>query len=242
MVAIRAWGSGGDPAAAAASAVLSALPVLVALAVLAVVGVTAVTRWPDTGAGAARYVTVFALVVTALLPFLVLGGGVQQPATGSSATATPSGLLPTLAVVASVVAVGLLTALLWPYLVTPHPFKHGRRTQGVRTAASSTRIIARRRPLLPMVTAGFLAASCCLLVFTAGYRESLRQSGDDQAAFRVPLDVAVSPSARIASPVEALDGNRLREIAPGTVVRPVVTSAVTAFGGTPGRSSYRSPA
>ena len=101
------------------------------------------------------------------------------------------------------------------------------------TAASSTRIIARRRPLLPMVTAGFLAASCCLLVFTAGYRESLRQSGEDQAAFRVPLDVSVAASARIATPLEALDGNRLREVAPGTVVRPVVTSAVTAFGGTP---------
>ncbi len=96
----------------------------------------------------------------------------------------PAGSLPTLAVVASVVAVGLLTALVWPYLVTI-----GRRRREILTAASSTRIIARRRPLLPMVTAGFLAASCCLLVFTAGYRESLRQSGEDQAAYRVPLDV-----------------------------------------------------
>ena len=117
-------------------------------------------------------------------------------------------------------AVGLLTALVWPHLVTI-----GRRAPRILTAASSTRIIARRRPLLPMVTAGFLAASCCLLVFTAGYRESLRQSGEDQAAYRVPLDVSVAASARIAAPLEALDGNRLREVAPGTVVRPVVTSA-----------------
>ena len=202
---------------------MSAVPVLVALAVLAVVGVTAVARWPATGAEAARYVTVFALVASALLPFLVLTGEVGRPpssSAGSSGRASPTGTLPTLAVVASVVAVGLLTALVWPYLVTI-----GRRAPRILTAASSTRIIARRRPLLPMVTAGFLAASCCLLVFTAGYRESLRQSGEDQAAYRVPLDVSVAASARIAAPLEALDGDRLREVAPGTVVRPVVTSA-----------------
>ena len=77
VVALRASGSGtGAGSAAAASAVMSAVPVLVALAVLAVVGVTAVARWPATGAGAARYVTVFALVASALLPFLVLSGEV----------------------------------------------------------------------------------------------------------------------------------------------------------------------
>ena len=235
LVALRASGAGtGAGLAAATSAVVSAVPVLVALAVLAVVGVTAVTRWPATGAGAARYVTVFALVASALLPFLVLSGEVGGPSSSSASSAgpvagaSPTGSLPTLAVVASVVAVGLLTALVWPYLVTI-----GRRAPRVLTAASSTRIIARRRPLLPMVTAGFLAASCCLLVFTAGYRESLRQSGEDQAAYRVPLDVSVAASARIAAPLEALDGDRLREVAPGTVVRPVVTSPVTAFGGTP---------
>lgn len=217
LVALRASGSDAGWAAAL-SAVGSVGPVLVALAVLAVVGVTAVTRWPATGAEAARYVTVFALVASALLPFLVLSGQVGAA----------SGLLPTLAVVASVVAVGLLAALVWPYLVTL-----GRRVPRILTAVSSTRVIAWRRPLLPMVTAGFLAASCCLLVFTAGYRESLHQSGEDQAAYRVPLDVSLAPSARTAAPLEALDSDRLREVAPGTVVRPVVTSPVTAFGGTP---------
>ena len=235
FVGLRASGSGaGAELAAASSAVVSAVPVLVALAVLAVVGVTAVTRWPATGAEAARYVTVFVLVASALLPFLVLSGQVDGPPgssagpAGSVASGSPTGSLPTLAVVASVVAVGLLTALVWPHLVTI-----GRRAPRVLTAMSSTRTIARRRPLLPMVTAGFLAASCCLLVFTAGYRESLRQSGEDQAAYRVPLDVSVAASARIAAPLEALDGDHLREVAPGTVVRPVVTSTVTAFGGTP---------
>ena len=236
VVAFRAMGSGmwAGPAAAG-SAVVSALPVLVALAVLAVVGVTAVTRWPDTGAGAARYLAVFALVTSALIPFLVLSGDVGGPSAGSTPATSPPGPLPTLAVVASVVAVGLSTALLWPHLVTIGPRAQrtiGRRMPRILTAASSTRMIARRRPLLPMVTAGFLAASCCLLVFTAGYRESLRQSGEDQAAFRVPLDVSVAASARIATPLEALDGNRLREVAPGTMVRPVVTSPVTTFGGT----------
>ena len=232
MVALRASTSGtGVGPAAALAAVTSAGPVLLALAVLAVAGVTAVARWPDTGAQAARYVTVFALVASTLLPFLVLSGEVGVPpssATRAAAGASPTGTLPILAIIASVVAVGLLTALVWPRVITI-----GRRAPRILTALSSTRIIAERRPLLPMVTAGFLAASCCLLVFTAGYRESLRQSGEDQAAYRVPLDVSVAPSARTAVPLEALDGDHLREVAPGTVVRPIVTSAVTAFGGTP---------
>jgi hypothetical protein len=225
VVALHASESGTRAGwVAATSAVGLAAPVLIALAVLAVAGVTAVTRWPATEASAARYVTGFALVASMLLPFLVLTGEVGEP--GSSASAT--GSLPTLAIVASVVAVGLLTALVWPYLVMI-----GRRAPRVPTAVSSTRIIAQRRPLMPMVTAGFLAASCCLLVFTAGYRESLRQSGEDQAAYRVPLDVSVTASARTAAPLEALDGDRLREVAPGTAVRPIVSSPVTVFGGTP---------
>lgn len=218
VVAVRAAGFGAQPGPAAAAAIVPTLPVLAMLAVAAVIGVTAVTRWPDARAGAARSVTVFALVGSALVPVLVLSGGVG---------ASQSGALPSVAVVASVVAVGLSTALLWPRLITLG------RARTALTAASSTRIIAGRRPLLPMVTAGFLAASCCLLVFTAGYRESLRQSGEDQAAFRVPLDVSMAASSRIASPLEALDGNRLREVAPGTVIRPLVTSAVTAFAGSP---------
>ena len=234
VVALRAADSGaGSGLAAAAAAVASVGPVLTALAVLAVAGVTAVTRWPDGAAPAARYLTAFALVAAALVPVLALSGGVGAAAPPGGAAGSPAGNssagpLAAIAVVASVVAVGLLTALVWPPLVAI-----GRRVPRVLTAVSSTRIIARRRPLLPMVTAGFLAASCCLLVFTAGYRESLRQSGEDQAAYQVPLDASIAPSARIASPLEALDGNRLREVAPGIAVRPVVTSPVTAFGGTP---------
>jgi hypothetical protein len=226
VVAVRASSTGADPLTVTASAVLSVLPVLIAVAVLAIVLVTAVTRWPATGASAARYVTAFAVVVAALIPFLVLTGGF----TGRS---SPSGLLPSIAVVASVVAVGLLTALVWPRTISPGGPKIGPAVRRGATPLSSVRMIARRRPLLPMVTAGFLAASCCLLVFTAGYRESLRQSGEDQAAYRVPLDVTIAPSARVAAPLDAFDGNRLREVAPETVVRPVTTSSVTVFGGTP---------
>jgi hypothetical protein len=234
LVAVRAPESGTRAGwVAATSAVGLALPVLSALAVLAVVGVTAVTRWPATEAAAARYLTGFALVASMLLPFLVLTGEVSEPGTssassaGSGAGASPTGSLPTLAIIASVVAIGLLTSLVWPYVITII------RPKRLLTASSITRIIAQRRPLMPMVTAGFLAASCCLLVFTAGYRESLRQSGEDQAAYRVPLDVSMAASARTAAPLEALDGDRLREVAPGTVVRPVVSSPVTVFGGMP---------
>jgi hypothetical protein len=214
---------------AAVSALGSTAPVLIALAVLAVAGVTAVARWPATGAGAARYLTGFALAVSLLLPFLVLSGEIGGPSRSSALSpgSVPNpGPLPTLAVVAAVVAAGLLTALVWPRLIAVG------RSPRTMTAASSTRVIAQRRPLLPMITAGFLAASCCLLVFTAGYRQSLHQSGEDQAAYRVPLDVSMAASARTAAPLDSLDGDRLREVAPGTVVRPVVTSPVTAFGGT----------
>ena len=85
VVALRASGSGtGAGLAAATSAAVSAVPVLIALAVLAVVSVTAVTRWPATGAGAARSVMVSALVASALLPFLVLSGEVGGPASSSA--------------------------------------------------------------------------------------------------------------------------------------------------------------
>ena len=85
LVALRAPGfATGTGLAAAAAAVGSAVPVLVALAVLAVVGVTAVVRWPATGGEAARYVTWFALVASALLPFLVSAAGRGPSASGSA--------------------------------------------------------------------------------------------------------------------------------------------------------------
>ena len=88
VVALRASGEGTAAGwTAAASAVGLAAPVLVALAVLAVAGVTAVTRWPATSAGAARYITVFALLATTLLPFLVLTGEVGGPSGSSASTA-----------------------------------------------------------------------------------------------------------------------------------------------------------
>ena len=217
VVALRASssGTGAGLAAATACAVVSAVPVLIALAVLAAVSVTAVTRWPATGAGAAVRHRVCAGGLGAA-PFLVLSGEVGGPSSssarsaGSVAGASPTGSLPTLAVVASVVAVGLLTALVWPHLVMI-----GRRAPQLLTAASSTRIIAPRRPLLPMVTAGFLAASCCLLVFTAGYRESLRQSERTRRPTGFRSTSPVTASARTAAPLEALDTEHLRESRPG---------------------------
>jgi len=91
---------------------------------------------------------------------------------------------------------------------------------------------SRRRPLVPMVTAGFLAAACCSLVFAVGFRASLAQSAADQGAFTVPLDARVAPSAAVAVPLDVVDVAGVTAAAPDAGIEPVVTSTVTAAAGT----------
>ena len=183
--------------------------------------------------GSARYVTVFALVASALLPFLVLRRRSGSPQTGTSAR--PAGrrrrvCCRRLAVVA--VSGGRRVAR--------PPCSGPTWSRSVAALVTCSRRPPARGsslgadPLLPMVTAGFLAASCCLLVFTAGYRESLRQSGEDQAAFRVPLDVSVTAECPDRHPVGGAGRRpaargRARDAWSGRWSPP----PVTAFGGTP---------
>jgi hypothetical protein len=223
LVAVRA-SSSLDAAKAAEDAVGSSLWVLAALTALAIVLVGATGAWPTAGGRSARWLAAFGLVSSAGVVVLALAN--RGP---DSSGATGADLLPTLAVVAFVAAVGLLVALAWPLLAAA--IGRARRTP-VLTVPGSTAIIARRRPLVPMITAGFLAAACCLLVFTGGYRQSLRQSAADQAAAQVPLDATIAASALVSVPLDVLDPAALRAAAPTATVHPVVTSVVAAFAGT----------
>jgi hypothetical protein len=223
LVAARAHRESLDAGGAASRAVLSSFPVLTALTVLAIVLVSAVGTWPTTGSRSARWLAAFGLVLSTGVVVLAMA---NDSSDSSRATGTD---LPSLAIVAFVVAVGLLIALAWPPLAAL--LSRAGRTDALSVSGSAA-IVARRRPLVPMITAGFLAGACCLLVFTGGYQQSLRQSAADQAAAEVPLDATIAASARVSVPLDVFDPAALQAAAPAAIVRPVVTSVVSAFAGT----------
>ena len=224
--AVVAWTAADvlpHPLSAALAVVGANWPTLAALAVAAVAIVLAVARWPAEGARIATWLLSSALVVTIALPLLIVTG-----APGSTAST-----LSTSAIVSLIIAAGLLAARLWAPLLAVGSRLAGRAGADLsRVITQVAVLVARRRPLLGMATAGFLAAACCSLVFANGYQSSLRQSALDQAAYQVPLDVRVAPSSRVAVPLDVLDTERLRRLSPDVAVYPVVSSPVTAFGGT----------
>ncbi len=72
-----------------------------------------------------------------------------------------------------------------------------------RTRAPLTRTAlgeVRRRPALPLVTAGFLAAATMLAVFSLGYRSTLAAGAHDQAAFSVPFDFRLTSGSALVRP------------------------------------------
>lgn len=217
VVAVRAqalYAGGGD---AAWRATATAWPTLVALGVGAVLLTVAICRWP---AEAARFTrTAFDLALVAATAGAIWLFSVSS---GSAGSPFASSVIVWLAVLS-----GMVAARLWRPLMGL-----AARLAGARGPVWELAIVAgRRRPLLPMVTAGFLAAACCSVVFAGGYQQSLRQSAADQAAAQVPLDVRVAPSAQVAAPLALLDTERLSVAAPGVAVHPVVMSTVTAFAG-----------
>lgn len=207
----------GARAAAADVAVGSAWPTLVGLGAVAVVLTVVIRRWPadsDRFTGLAFDVILVGAAVGAGWMWWVSGGGAGSPLAAS------------LIVMLSVLS-GLVAARLWRPAVTAVA-----RLAGTRSPVWQLGLVAgRRRPLLPMVTAGFLAAACCSVVFAGGYQQSLQRSATDQAAAQVPLDIRVSPSAQVAAPLSVLDPARLRALDPSVEVHPVVLSTVTAFAG-----------
>ena len=215
VIGIRASG------AEALDAVSSTVPTVVALAVAAVLGLGLVFRWPASGQRAAGWLLNAALVVSAGVAILLLAGP-SSDAVGPLAIST---------ILALVLATGLLAARLWAPFGTALAWM--RRGQPGLSLPSVGATVAQRRPLLRLFTAGFVAASCCLLVFAGGYRSSLDQSAFDQAAAQVPLDVSISPSAQVAAPLQVVDVDRLQAAAPGVGIYPVVSASVSAFAGSP---------
>lgn len=219
VVGARGGAVHSEPWAAAIQAVASVWPTVLALSAAAVAGVTGVFRWPGAAGRAAQWVLNGALVVAVGAAVLLLSG-----------TESEAGSLAVSAILAVVLATGLLAARLWPPFVAL--LRRGA-TAGRGPVTQVAVTVAMRRPLLRMLTAGFVAAACCLLVFVGGYRASLQQSAFDQAAMQVPLDAAITPSSRVAAPLAVVNSPGLRRAAPGVEIHPVVSSAVSAFAGSP---------
>jgi hypothetical protein len=209
-----------EPWVAAARAVESVWPTVLGVSAAAAVLVTAMFRWPAEAGRAAQWVLNGALLVALGAAVLLLNG----------TTDAASGSLAVSAILAVVLATGLLAARLWPPIVGLLRPGWARRRGPVTQVAVT---VAMRRPLLRMLTAGFVAAACCLLVFVGGYRGSLQQSAFDQAAMQVPLDASILPSSRVAAPLAVVDIPGLQQAAPGVEIHPVVSSAVSAFAGSP---------
>ncbi|GGL90921.1 hypothetical protein [Nakamurella endophytica] len=200
----------------AGEALTSALPTLGWICAVAVLLGVAVVRWPAGAARGTRVVLDCLLVAAVGLAWLAVlspGGGTADPLTTSVTTLVA-------------IAAGLVAARVWP-LVLAGLGAAGRRSVTWRVAVTG----GRTRPLTSAVTAAFVAAAMCATLFAGSYRATLQDSADDQAAYQVPLDVAVSASRDVATPLEALDTAALAAV-PGVTVRPVVASAVTAFPGT----------
>ena len=127
-------------------------------------------------------------------------------------------------------AAGLATARCWPLVAGAV-----RRLLGER-ASLPTRLAVlggERRSLRPSVTAGFLAAAVCAVVFAGAYRTTLQESAGDQAAYQVPLDVNVGTSRAVSNPLTVLDIGAIEAIDPAIDVTPVTSTAVGVASGTP---------
>lgn len=217
VVTVRARGLPAGGVGSGGLAVAAAGPTLLGIGVGAVALSLAMSRWPEEAARLTRVVFDLTLVAAA---------GAAGWLYVISAR-TPGSPLAASLIVGLALLSGLLAARLWRPAVAG--LARLARTRG--PVWQLALMAGRRRPLLPMVTAGFLAAACCSVVFAGGFQQCLRQSALDQAAALVPLDVRVSPSAQVAAPLAVLDPAPLAGVAPGVAVHPVVTSPVTAFAG-----------
>ena len=211
-----------DPGGAAVRALASAWPVVGGLAVAAVLGSVLLAAGPALRPGTLRGV---------LAAVVLLAGGLAALALVRP-TADPRAPLPVAALVGLTLATGLLGALLWSPVVAAL----GRLTRAVAGGPPLRRtvLLARRRPLLPSVTAGFLAAALATAFLAGAWSASTSRSAQDQAANLVPLDARVSPSTQVQLPATVVDQARLAAVAPGVVVAPVTSTVVSAFVGSVG--------
>ena len=128
--------------------------------------------------------------------------------------------LPILAVVCG----GLLAGRLFPLLV-PAGVRAARRLPSrwkvpVRLGLSG----AARRPLRAVATVAFLAAATGIVVFAGGYRSTLAQGAEDQAAFAVPVDATLHVGQALRRPLDVAPLTAYEALAPGIVAGPVLRS------------------
>jgi hypothetical protein len=89
---------------------------------------------------------------------------------------------------------------------------------------------ARRRTV---AICAFLVISLGLALFASSYRSTLAAGAQDEAAFAVPLDFAVTESSRLVLPLDAASLRSYDRLAPGVRAYPIVRQ----LGSTPGQGS-----
>ena len=210
--------------AVAADALSTGWTTVLAVAALAVLLAVLVVRWPADAGLVTRVVldTVFvlALGVTALA------------VARSGAAGSADDPLTTSVLILVALATGLATARAWPLVAGAVRRLLGRRP---RLPSLLAVIGGQRRLLRPAVTAGFLAAAICSVVFAGAYRITLQESAADQAAFTVPQDVAIGTSRFVANPLLVVDAGRIG--AAGGTLSTITSTAVGVASGTPGAVS-----
>lgn len=120
-------------------------------------------------------------------------------------------LIAALPILAALVVDWVAVRLVPPFVATAARML-GRRAPLARTALGE---IA-RRPTVPLVTAGFLAAATTLGLFSLGYRSTLAAGAHDQASFTVPLDLTLTSGAALVRPTAIEPASGWAALAAGT--------------------------
>ena len=233
VVALTAAGYPGGRSGAVSSAVTAAVPTLVGFALGAVLITLAVALWPDRAGRATRLVLDALLVAGVGLAVLVM----VDAGTAGGDVAGPLDLSVTTIIA---ITAGLVAARCWP-LLAGFVGRRRRSSAGLGRAGLLWRLAVlggQRRALVPAVAAGFVAAAAASLVFATSYRTTLADSAQQQASFQVPLDLRVSSSPDVPTPLSVLDSTAIERIGPGVTVAPVVASAITAFPGATNVASF----
>ncbi len=201
----------------------SAWPAVVGLAVAAVLGSVLLAVGPPLRPGVLRLGPAAVVLLAGGLATLAL----VRP------TDDPRAPLPVAALVGLTLAVGLVAALLWSPLVA----LLGRAARGPGAPLRRVTLLAARRPLLPSLTAGFLAATLATAFLATSWSQSTQRSAEDRAASAVPLDLRVSPGSQVQLPATVVDAPRLAALGPDVVVSGVTSTTVGAFAGSSGSTS-----
>jgi hypothetical protein len=199
--AVWRTGTGTSAWSAAWHAFGQAWPTAAGYAVVATAAVFAVLLWPDARSSAVW--RTLDLLAVACLGAVVLAAARGAASTTKVAAGDP--LVVTLPALASVVA-GLIAARAWGPAAA-----FGQRLLPQRAIGGRIALLGSlRRPLRTAATTAFLTAAVAAVVFAGAYRATLLAGDADEAAFRVPADVTLGPSAQQAVPSHVVDPAAVR--------------------------------